>query len=237
MEQMKNLIKHLLREGIKNLPYDERPEMKQYSYPSLSDPSFKFDINKLKFRMAKAAQLASDFKQTNPNDEYFNSPNEGNGFYQVEFRHDGQIKTKHIKASGDMNQLDGPFQPSDVGTCKNFQNIAKYCFVKAGKPMGDKYSVGVSPADDAANKALIIYRDEILDFFHDGSYVDDKAADISKEKTPDEWKYKFDKYEKEKQRQANKPEITMDPDELAKRELQRQMAADRIAKAKARMNK
>lgn len=176
---MKNLIKKLLAEAIKQLPYDEKPEMKQHSFSSLSDPNRTANIDTIKFRIAKAAQKVQVFRDTHPNDHYFNDAISGDGFYQVEFRHDGQIRTKHIKASGDMEQYNGPFKPTDVGTCKDFQNVAKYCFVKAGRHRG---AVGASPAEDAANKALVLFRNEILDFYSEGSYVDDAAAQISKEK-------------------------------------------------------
>jgi hypothetical protein len=179
---MKDIILKLLREGIKNLPYDERPELKAASYSSLSDPSYKADIDTITHRIARAAQIASSFKQRHPEDNYYVIPTIGDGFYQVEFRHDGKIQTKHVRASGDMEQRNGAFQPSDVGTCKAFQNIAKYCFVKAGY---NGSAIGASPAEDAANKALIIFKDEILDFYKSGSYIDDKAADISKEKMTD----------------------------------------------------
>jgi hypothetical protein len=178
---MKNFIKIRLVEAIKHLAYDERPELKASSYSSLSDPSFKLDINKIKFRITKAINLANSYRQSTKDDNYFSIPQDGDGFYQVEFRHDGQIKTKHIKASSDMEQRNGKFQPSDVGTCRNFQNIAKYCFVKAGK---NGSAIGTSPADDAANKALVIFGDEILNFYN-SSTLDDKGKDISKEKMTD----------------------------------------------------
>ncbi len=132
---MKEFIKQKLLEAIKQLPYDDSAEMKAHDFPSLSNSSHKLDLNNIKFRITKAANIANQYKSKNPTDNYFMLPTEGQGFYQVEFRHDGQIKTKHIKASGDMEQRNGSFQPSDVGTCKNFQNVAKYCFVKAGIKM------------------------------------------------------------------------------------------------------
>jgi hypothetical protein len=179
---MKELILKLLREGIKHLPYDDSAELKAASYSSLSNPSYKADINAITHRIAKAAQIAGSFRQRHPEDNYYVIPTLGDGYYQVEFRHDGKIQTKHIKASGDMEQRNGAFQPSDVGTCKAYQNIAKYCFVKAGY---NGKAIGASPAEDAANKALIIFKDEILDFYKSGSYVDDKASQISKEKMTD----------------------------------------------------
>ena len=179
---MKELIKQRLLEALRELPYDPKPEMKAAgAYSSLSNPSFNLDLNKIKFRMAKASQIASEYLKNNPDNHYFNSPASGDGFYQVEFRHDGQIKTKHVRASGDMEQRGGAFSPSDVGTCRNFQNVAKYCFVKAG--LHNK-AVGASPAEDAANKALIIFKDEILDFLSDGK-DDGKGAEISREKMSD----------------------------------------------------
>jgi hypothetical protein len=170
-------IKRLLREALeKRLPDTTfSQELKQHQYPSLSNPSRKADINQLYFKINKAAQQANAFMSTNPDDNYFNSPEDGDGFYQVELRHDGQIKTKHIKASTDMQQM-------DVGTCKTYQNIARYCFVKAGK---NGTSVGASPAEDAANKVLIIFRNELIDFLGGSSYDDGKGAEISREKMSD----------------------------------------------------
>ena len=177
-------IKRLLREALeKRLPDTTfSQELKQHQYPSLSKPSRKADINQLYHRINKAAEAASNFKQENPEDNYFMAPNEGDGFYQVEFKHDGQIITKHIKPSADMEQRGGAFIPSDVGTCKTNQNIARYCFVKAGK---NGTSVGASPAEDAANKALIIFRNELIDFLDGSSYDDGKGAEISREKMSD----------------------------------------------------
>ena len=136
--------------------------------------------------MAKAASIANEYKQKTGDDKYFMLPDDGEGFYQVEFKHDGQIKTKHIRANADMQQIDQPFRPTDVGTCNSFQNIARYCFVKAGKKLPDgKFSAGISPAEDAANKALLIFKHEILDFYSDAGYGDEKSAQISKEKMTD----------------------------------------------------
>lgn len=179
---MKEFIKQLLREAIKHLPYDDKAEMKQHSYSSLSNPSYKGDLDNIRFRIAKAANIAASFKARHPEDNYYIIPTIGDGFYQVEFRHDGKIQTKHIKASGDMEQRNGAFQPTDVGTCKAYQNIAKYCFVKAGY---NGKAIGASPAEDAANKALIIFKDEILSFYGSDSYEDDTAAAISQEKMTD----------------------------------------------------
>lgn len=247
---MKDLIKKLLHEAIKHLPYDERPELKAASYSSLSDPSYKADINTITHRIARAAQIAGSFRQRHPEDNYYVIPTIGDGFYQVEFRHDGKIQTKHVRASGDMEQRGGAFQPSDVGTCKAYQNIAKYCFVKAGYNGG---AVGASPAEDAANKALIIFKDEILDFYKSGSYVDDKAADISKEKMTDkqalhkqkkdlemkigrrisdtEWQNFLDTGVEPKKKSNT---ISIDPDKLADMERRQAELQAKYAKIKAR---
>lgn len=179
---MKNFIKQkLYEELIKRLPDTTfSQELKYASSPSINGK--KADLNKIRFRLAKAAQMANQFITTNPDNNYFQLANDGDGFYQVEFRHDGQIKTKQIKSSSDMEQNNGRFQPTDVGTCRDFQNIARYCFVKAGKNGG---SIGISPAEDAANKALIIFKDEIFSFLGDTTMSSDKAAQISKEKMSD----------------------------------------------------
>ena len=247
---MKNFIKSKLQEALKKLPYDPRPEMKDASnIASLSQPTRTLDLDKIKFRIAKAAQIATQYKTSHPEDNYFLSPTEGDGFYQVQFKHDGQIKTQHIKASGDMNQLNGAFQPSDVGTCKSFQNIARYCFVKAGKQGS---SVGASPAEDAANKALIIFRQEILDFLSDGGYDDGKAPEISKEKMTDklsQHKTKKDletkigrrlsdsewlAYQQTGQEPKGKSTLTTQPDVANDYEKKQAMLRDKIAGIKAK---
>lgn len=99
-----------------------------------------------------------------------------------------------------------------------------------------------SPASDAHIKAYLIYGDLILDFVKSNmkekiGYVDGKAADIAKEKTADEWKYKFDKYEKEKEMAAKRAErnpITMDPEKLAAFEKRQADALARREKLMAR---
>jgi GNAT superfamily N-acetyltransferase len=224
------------------LPYDDKEEMKGTYTPSTSG-SKNYNLNDIKFRMAKAAKIAA----TNPN--YFTQAEDGDGFYQVEFRQDGNIRTKHVRSSGDMQQLGGAFQPSDVGTCKTFQNIARYCFVKAGK---NGKSVGPSPADDAANKALLIFKDEILDFLGGGSYTDDTAAQHSQQNMSDKMqmhKQKKDLEMKLKRRvtdmefqnflatgQEPKPKtgISMDPDKLSDFEKRQEILRAKIA---ARQNR
>jgi len=249
---MKYFIKKRLQEAIKHLPYDPKPEMKAASYSSLNEPSHKLDLNKIKFRIAKAASIANQYKTTNPQDNYFISPMEGDGFYQVEFRHDGQIKTKHIRTSGDMNQEDGHFQPSDVGTCKTFQNIARYCFVKAGK---NNSAIGTSPAEDAANKALVIFRNEILDFLGDSGYNDEKAADIAKDKmSPKQALHKEKKdlerkigrrisdsewstYQQTGVEPKSKAQISLDPEKAAEFEKRQMMIKAKIDAMKARIKR
>lgn len=171
---------------VKYLPYDPKPELKDAgAYPSLSQSSSRADVKEIKYRIAKALVKANQYKTANPQDNYFVLPQDGDGFYQVEFRHDGNIRTKQIRPSGDMEQRGGKFQPSDIGTCKTFQNIARYCFVKAGKNGG---AVGASPAEDAANKALIIYQNEILDFYKSGDYGDEETPQYADSKMDDKTK-------------------------------------------------
>jgi ribosomal protein S18 acetylase RimI-like enzyme/predicted nucleotidyltransferase len=165
---------------VREIPYDDRPEMKSSSYTSLSKSQP--DLLRLRHKMAKAAKVVQNYKQETGDDTYFADPTIGDGFYQVEIRHDGQVRTKHVRPSGDMSQLGGSFQPSDLGTCKAYQNIARYCFVKAGK---NGTSVGVSPAEDAANKAMVIFQQEIKSFIGDDSYVDPSNQEYSASKMDD----------------------------------------------------
>lgn len=102
-----------------------------------------------------------------------------------------------------------------------------------------------SPASDAHIKAFLIYGDLILDFVKNNmkdkiGYVDTDAPEISKEKTGDEWKYKFDKYKKEMERAAKKASsspITLDPEkaaEMEKRQAKALAARERILKRQNR---
>ena len=226
---MKDIIKKLLREAIINLPdTTHKQELRYASYPSLSDPKKRADLNDIRARIARASSIASSSDK-----EYFNSPQEGDGFYQVEFRHDGKITTKHIMPSADMLQQGGKFQPSDVGTCKDFQNTARYCFVKAGK---ENKSIGKSPAEDAANKALIIFADQILSFYGD-SYIDpEKSAQISKEKMSQQMAKHKDTKDAFDNRER-KSTISMDPTQAADIEAKQAAAKARLEKAMARLKK
>jgi hypothetical protein len=257
----KNVIRQKLHEARERIiPYNDKQEIKQHSYSSLSKGPTPAQIDDVKYKMVKAAKTSAQYRQSY-DDNYFSIPTIGNGFYQLEIKHDGRLIVKQIKASGDMNQQQGPM--TDVGTCKTFQNIARYCTVKAGKTPSPQFpngAYGKSPADDAANKALVIFQKEILDFLVGSDYTSDseKASEISaqnmsdkaartKEKkdlehklggpiSDDEW----NQYRKDgtipKQR-PKKPTIGFDQAELDKREAERQKTLDRIAKNQARRNK
>jgi predicted GNAT family acetyltransferase len=96
-----------------------------------------------------------------------------------------------------------------------------------------------SPASDAHIKTYLIYGDLILDFVENNlkdkiGYVDGTQADVAKEKTADKNQYKYDKYEKEKQRAANKAQrpISIDTDKQTEFEKRQ---ADAIARRDAMM--
>lgn len=178
----KNVIRQKLHEARERIiPYNDKQEIKQHSYSSLSKGATPAQINNVKYKILKAAKMSTQYRQSY-DDNYFSIPTIGNGFYQLEIKHDARLIVKHIKASGNMDQKQG--QISDVGTCKTFQNIARYCVVKAGKTPSPEFpngAYGKSPADDAANKALVIFQKEILDFLIGTDYTSDpeKAADVS----------------------------------------------------------
>lgn len=232
-----------------NLPYDDRPEMNNSSYRSLSKSQP--DILRLRHRMAKAAIIAKNYKTETGDNTYFSNPTIGDGFYQVEIRHDGQVRTKHVRPSGDMAQMGGSFQPSDLGTCKSYQNIARYCFVKAGK---NGTSIGVSPAEDAANKALVIFQQEIKSFLGDDSYVDPSNKEYSANKMDDktqtrkqkkdlEMKLKrkisdreFDNYIATGQEPKPRETLSMSPEDRIKWQEDQEIKQKRIEMLKAKMN-
>jgi hypothetical protein len=119
----------------------------------------------------------------------------------------------------------------DGVTLENGETTIKFGMPKPG-----------SPASDAHIKAYLIYGDLILDFVQSNmkdkvGYVDGMQADTAKEKTADEWKYKYDKYEKEKEMAAKRAErnpITMDPEQLAAFEKRQADALARREKMMAR---
>jgi hypothetical protein len=180
---MKETIREKLKEARERIiPYSDKPELKQHQYTSLSTSAGEKEISNIKSKISKASQIIKDYDRQY-DDNYFTNANIGDGFYQLEIKQDGRLLVKHIKASGDMEQRSGGFQPSDVGTCKTFQNIARYCVVKAGNKNLENGAFGKSPADDAANKALVIFQKQILDFLSLGDYTsDEKGAEISAQK-------------------------------------------------------
>jgi len=181
----KNVIRQKLHEARERIiPYNDKQEIKQHSYSSLSKGPTPAQIADVKYKILKAAKMSTQYRQSY-DDNYFSIPTIGNGFYQLEIKHDGRLIVKHIKASGNMDQHQG--QISDVGTCKTFKNIARYCVVKAGKTPSSDFpngAYGKSPADDAANKALVIFQKEILDFLVGTDYTSDTetAAELSAQK-------------------------------------------------------
>jgi len=183
----KNVIRQKLHEASERIiPYNDKQEIKQHAYSSLSKSPTKAQIDDVKYKMVKAAKLTAEYRQSY-DDNYFSIPTMGNGFYQLEIKHDGRLLIKQIKPSGDMDQQKSNI--SDVGTCKTFQNIARYCVVKAGKTPSPQFpngAYGKSPADDAANKALVIFQKEILDFLIGSDYTsDEKGAELSAQNMSD----------------------------------------------------
>lgn len=255
---MKDLIRQRLHEAAEKptriIPYDDKQELKQHAYTSLSKGANQSKIDDIRFKISKAAKMSVKYRKEF-DDNYFSLPTEGLGFYQLEIKHDGRLLVKQIKASGDMDQQQGPM--TDVGTCKTFQNIARYCMVKAGKPRSPQFpngAYGKSPADDAANKALLIFRQEILDFLQTGDYTsDEKGAELSAQNMTDKMarlKNKVDVQTKLGRRlthsewdnyvetgelpQVQKPILSLDAQKAADAEKRRADAEARIAKAKAR---
>ena len=183
----KNVIRQKLHEARERIiPYNDKQEIKQHSYSSLSKGATPSQIDNVKYKILKAAKMSTQYRQSY-DDNYFSIPTIGNGFYQLEIKHDARLIVKQIKASGNMDQKQG--QISDVGTCKTFQNIARYCVVKAGKTPSPEFpngAYGKSPADDAANKALVIFQKEILDFLIGSDYTsDEKGAELSAQNMSD----------------------------------------------------
>ena len=238
---MKNLIKKLLKEAIEKIvPYDPSAEEKAAArgHISLSQASKRNMIPKMETEIAVALNKASVYKQDNPDSDYFINENNGMGYYQVKFGHTGLIQTQHIKASADMEQLGGKFHPSDVGTCKQYQDIALYCFVKAAivdvNGMKGDHSYYASPAVDARYKALVLFQDEILGFFRGSTYIDKTAAQVSAEKMADDEKLKKARKDALLAMKSGRDTITMSPDEQSEFE---KREAEKLARRAAAMKR
>lgn len=253
---MKNFIKQLLQEALKNLPDTTHKQELKYLNQTSINTTKKADINKIRHRIASAANIATNYTNQTGDTNYFALPDDGEGFYQVEFRHDGNIRTKQIKPNPDMEQLNSKFRPTDVGICRDYQNIARYCFVKAGKRLpNNKFSVGVSPAEDAANKALIIFKNEVISFLTDSNVDPEQATQISKDKMTQQQALHKQKKDLETelgfritdtqwhdylatgQKPKGKSQISLDPNDIADLEARQKAAEERRAAALARLRK
>jgi len=193
---------------------------------------------------------------------YLSSPKMGNGFFQVAIYQNGNIKSGHVSSAGNMDQPKGPI--TDTGSCYvGAEHEAFYCKVAAGITAignNETNAIGASPADDAANKALVIFEEEIMGFLTSSDYTSDpeKAAELSAQKMAPKPSATKEKKDLEKKLggpisdaewnnyrdngvmpnpRPKKPTISFDQAELDKREAERQKTLDRIAKNLARRNK
>jgi predicted nucleotidyltransferase len=181
-------IEEVLDEIVK-LPYDEKPEMsigssgKYQSTTPLSKTISNKAYEYLKYKIAKSHKLALVLKNNSELYNYFINPNIGVGYYKVVITNAGLVQVQHTTATGSMGSPDFHVQ-TDVGYHKSLTNEPFVCYVRAG--FGPSDALGKSPADDAANKALYIFGNEILEKFGDNiGYNDGKSAEISKEKMTD----------------------------------------------------
>jgi hypothetical protein len=191
------------------------------------------DYNRVLVRVVNAMTM---FKN---NPEGYGSVYYGDGVYQVDLFPNGELVGK--QTSGGTNREPGTFNDPNYNKRSFF---VKSCTNIQHKDQSDKTCspVGASPMSDAVVKVLVFFKDDILEFLKknmsgENPYTaDNKGAEISKELTPDNKKYMYDKLAKEKERASNK-KITAS-DELKSAVEKRQAdALARREKALARRNK
>mgnify|MGYP003117977149 FL=1 len=151
--------------------------------------------------------------------EYMNNPNVGDGLYLVTVNFRGRfndIRTPNQKV--DPAMIGMPWM-SDEGIfsvyIKANSNISYDEFDQTGK------SETGSPAGDAKQKALLVLGKELIDYIrnqmdlHKEKSPEEKAKEMAayKDETPDGLRYKYDKFEKEKEFANNKSQISMDASE------------------------
>lgn len=196
---MKNFIKqklNILLEAYKELPYNPKPEMDMGSggkYHTIGPLSDKFNESTKKYiidKIRSSEQLANN--QDVITNEYLKNPYAGFGTYKVVISRTGKITTQLTTATGNMPNQGN----TDIGNFKTSIKEPFVMYVKAGieKEITDANGnqktivagVKTTPADDAAIKALIYFKKDILGWMSDSSgYVDSTAADVSKEKMND----------------------------------------------------
>lgn len=225
---MKNLILETLRSFAEGRLGTHTPT--NYKGSNVRNYTKQADLERAMNNIAKATQ---EFRA---NYESYGDVYDGDGLYQLDLYPNGELVGKPTHSG----------RKQEVGyTRPNAQKMS--FFVKAytqiqhdDQPERGGKGVGKSPMNDAKVKVLANYGPDIIEFLksnmegEDDYTADDKAAEISKEKTADKWKYKFDKYEKEKERQANKSSISMDDEE---KELRSQLMDITRAKVEARKNR
>lgn len=117
---------------------------------------------------------------------YFDTPELGDGAFQIKFDKQANAVTNTIRSKADMPNRPDLTSAADAGYSKDFDGLIKYFFVKAGvegkyQNEAKRYSVFPTPAIDAAIKAFANFGTEMIDFLEGGrGYTsDDMGKEIS----------------------------------------------------------
>ena len=210
-ELIRKRLKEAYGDKPRFIPYDDKSELRMHAHTSFSKNNSKEAIERIKAKVESKIENAIEkvngyintYKKTkvtvNSKDEngkkiiidvdvstYLSNPKMGNGFFQVAIYQNGNIKSGHVSSAGNMDQPKGPI--TDTGSCYvGAEHEAFYCKVAAGITAignNETNAIGASPADDAANKALVIFEEEIMGFLTSSDYTSDpeKAAELSAQK-------------------------------------------------------
>lgn len=234
---MKDFIKHKVRLVLEA----------KYTSDSPSNPTgidkHKASNKDLERTLHKIVTYNNEYGQ----DEYFQNTHEGDGIYLATVHTNGNVGIKTPNNTGRI-------QNSNIGLMTTGQRGNLHVYIKAYRGVEhtnyqnpdaniNSEKTGVvrtkSPANDAAIKVYINFGKEILEYVKqnmdgESAYTSDVEDKNFKEKTPDKWKYKYDKLEKEKAFANKKKVLSMEPDEAEEYEKKQAKLRDKYAELKKR---
>ncbi len=161
---------------------------------------------------------------------------DGDGTYQMDLYPNGYFRGK-LTSIGDKREPGtfndpNPYKRSFfVKSCTNIQHPDQP--EKSCKP------VNKSPMEDAKIKVLVFFKDEILEFLRknmegeDEYTVDKKATELSAQKTGEEGLKSFSKYQKDKEIDKMKSDISISDEEAKLTELKLELTREKVLAARA----
>lgn len=175
-------------------------------------------------------------KEYKKNIEGYGSVYYGDGVYQMNLYPNGFLIGKLTsigdkREPGTFNDPNSSVRSFFVKSCTNIEH--KDQPEKTCKP------VNKSPMDDAEIKTLVFFKDDILEFLRnqikgeDKYTADKKAPEISAQKTGEEGLKSFSKYQKDKEIEKMKSDISISDEEAKLTELKLELTKEKVLAARA----